>query len=91
MPANRHPLLHVNICTFPGKSLKEPRAVQEAFIEAMKERSLDDLGPLEVHLVGWRGIEGRDVVVEVKDSAGAHLYELSHPGHGRPHCPEPRG
>ena len=79
MPTNGHPLLHVNICTFPGKSLREPLAVQEAFLEAMKERSLDDLGPLEVHLVGWRGIEGRDVVVEVKDSAGAHLYELITP------------
>ncbi|MBI4795392.1 MAG: FAD-dependent oxidoreductase [Deltaproteobacteria bacterium] len=78
MPSNG-PLLRVNICTFPGKSLKAAKAVQEAFLNEMKERSLDDLGPLEVNLVGWRGIEGRDVVVEVRDSAGAHLYELITP------------
>lgn len=73
------PLLRVNICTFPGERLKAPKAVQEAFLAAMKERHLDDLGPLEVHLVGWRGIEGRDVVVEVRDAAGSHLYELVTP------------
>jgi NADH-quinone oxidoreductase subunit F len=79
MPNNGRPLLRINICTFPGKSLKAARAVQEAFLEEMKQRSLDELGPLEVHLVGWRGIEGRDVVVEVRDDAGAHLYEIITP------------
>jgi (2Fe-2S) ferredoxin len=29
--------------------------------------------------VGWRGIEGRDVVVEVRDAAGPHLYEFITP------------
>jgi len=77
--ANGRPLLRVSICTFPGKSLKMAKAVQEAFIAAMRERHLDELGPLEVHLVGWRGIEGRDVVVEVRDDTGAHLYELVTP------------
>ncbi len=72
-------LLRVNICTFPGKSLKAAKAVQEAFLAEMKERHLDDLGPLDVNLVGWRGIEGRDVVVEVRDAAGPHLYELITP------------
>jgi NADH-quinone oxidoreductase subunit F len=76
---NNGPLLRVNICTFPGKSLKAAKAVQEAFLAEMRERHLDDLGPLEVHLVGWRGIEGRDVVVEVRDAAGSHLYELITP------------
>ncbi|MBM4284088.1 MAG: FAD-dependent oxidoreductase [Deltaproteobacteria bacterium] len=73
------PLLRVNICTFPGKSLKAAKAVQEAFLAAMQERHLDDLGPLDVNLVGWRGIEGRDVVLEVRDAAGSHLYELVSP------------
>ncbi len=76
---NNGPLLRVNICTFPRKRLKEAKAVQAAFLEAMKERHLDELGPLEVHLVGWRGIEGRDVVVEVRDASGPHLYELVTP------------
>jgi NADH-quinone oxidoreductase subunit F len=79
MANNGRPLLSVNICTFPGKSLKAAIAVQEAFLEEMKERHLDELGPLEVHLVGWKGIEGRDVVVEVRDAAGSHLYELVTP------------
>ena len=52
---------------------------RDAFIAEFKERSLDDLGPLEVHLVGWRGIEGKDVVVEVRDQKEAHLYELISP------------
>ncbi len=77
--SNNEPLLRINICTFPGASLKAAKAVQEAFLAEMKERSLDDLGPLEVNLVGWRGIEGRDVVVEVRDAAGSHLYELITP------------
>lgn len=79
MANNGRSLLRVNISTFPGKSLKAALAVQEAFLAEMKERHLDDLGPLEVHLVGWRGIEGRDVVVEVRDGAGPHLYELITP------------
>lgn len=76
---NGTPLLRINICTFPGKSLRPALAVQEAFIAAMKERHLDELGPLAVHLVGWRGIENRDVVVEVRDAKGSHLYELVTP------------
>jgi NADH-quinone oxidoreductase subunit F len=76
---NGSPLLRVNISTFPGKSLKAAREVQEAFIAALKERSLDDLGPLDVNLVGWRGIEDKDVVVEVVDQSGSSLYELITP------------
>ena len=76
---NGRPLIRINVSTFPGKSAKAARAVVDAFIAEMKQRSLDDLGPLEVHLVGWRGIENKDVVVEVRDSKGSHLYELITP------------
>jgi NADH-quinone oxidoreductase subunit F len=79
MSNDARPLLRINICTFPGRSTKAARAVREAFLEEMKQRSLDDLGPLEVYLVGWRGIAGRDVVVEVRDSSGSYLYELITP------------
>jgi NADH-quinone oxidoreductase subunit F len=77
--SNTRPLLRINVSTFPGKSLKPALAVHDAFLEELKLRSLDDLGPLDVHLVGWRGIEGKDVVVEVRDQSGAHLYELITP------------
>jgi NADH-quinone oxidoreductase subunit F len=76
---NGSPLLRINISTFPRKSLKVAQAVADAFITELKERSLDDLGPLDVHLVGWRGIEGKDTVVEVRDQKEAHLYELITP------------
>jgi NADH-quinone oxidoreductase subunit F len=76
---NGRPLLRINVSTFPRKSAKAAQAVADAFIAELKQRSLDDLGPLDVHLVGWRGIEGKDVVVEVKDQSGSHLYELITP------------
>ncbi len=76
---NGRPLLRINISTFPGRSLRSAQAVHDAFIAELKQRSLDDLGPLDVHLVGWRGIEGKDVVVEVRDQKGPHLYELITP------------
>ena len=76
---NGNSLLRINISTFPRKSLKAANAVADAFIAELKERSLDDLGPLDVHLVGWRGIEGKDVVVEVRDQKDAYLYELITP------------
>ena len=76
---NGSPLLRVNISTFPGRSLKAAREVQDAFLAGLKERSLDDLGPLNVNLVGWRGIEDKDVVVEVVDKSGSSLYELITP------------
>ncbi len=60
------PQLQINIFTFPGRALAEAEAVQAAFIAALKQRALDELGPLDVNLMGWRGIEGRDVMVEVR-------------------------
>ena len=62
----KYPLLQVNIFTFPGKALEEAEAVRQAFIDTLKQRAFDELGPLDVQLVGWRGIEGRDVMVEVR-------------------------
>ena len=46
---------------------------------ALKERALDELGPLDVQLMGWRGIEGRDVMVEVRQNGDSSLYELVTP------------
>ncbi|MBM4295685.1 MAG: FAD-binding protein, partial [Deltaproteobacteria bacterium] len=76
---NGNSLLRINISTFPRRGLKAANAVADAFIAELKERSLDDLGPLDVNLVGWRGIEGKDVVVEVRDQKDAYLYELITP------------
>ncbi len=73
------PLLQVSISTFPGGDLSDALVVRDAFVAELKQRSLDELGPLEVRLVGWRGIEGKDVVVEVKDRTGVSLYELVTP------------
>jgi NADH-quinone oxidoreductase subunit F len=71
--------LEINIFTFPGKGLEEAEAVQEAFIKSMEQRGLHELGPLDVHLVGWRGIEGRDVMVEVRQNGDSSLYEMVTP------------
>ena len=71
--------IQINIFTFPGKGLEEAEAVRDAFIAALKERALDELGPLDVQLVGWRGIEGRDVMVEVRHNGNSSLYELVTP------------
>jgi len=79
MIANPYPLLQVNIFTFSGKALEEAEAVRQAFIDSLKQRSLDDLGPLDVQLVGWRGIEGRDVMAEVRYEGATSLYELITP------------
>ncbi|MFA5110821.1 MAG: FAD-dependent oxidoreductase [Desulfobaccales bacterium] len=79
MIANRYPLLQVNIFTFPGKATKEAEAVRQAFIDNLKQRSFDELGPLDVQLVGWRGIEGRDVMAEVRYEGFSSLYELVTP------------
>ncbi len=79
MIATQYPPIQVNIFTFPGKGLEEAETVREAFIEALKERALHELGPLDVHLVGWRGIEGRDVMVEVRQEGTSSLYELVTP------------
>ena len=65
MLTSPYPLLQVNIFTFPGKATEEAEAVRQAFIDTLKQRAFDELGPLDVQLVGWRGIEGRDVMVEV--------------------------
>jgi NADH-quinone oxidoreductase subunit F len=77
--ANATPLMQINISTFPGGDTGPAEAVREAFLAAIKERSLDELGPVEVRLVGWRGIEGKDVVVEIRDQVGVNLYELLTP------------
>ena len=71
--ANATPLMQINISTFPGGDTGAAEAVREAFLAAIKERSLDELGPVEVRLVGWRGIEGKDVVVEIRDQVGVNL------------------
>ncbi|MGO9621055.1 MAG: FAD-dependent oxidoreductase [Desulfobaccales bacterium] len=71
--------LQINIFTFPGKGLEEAEAVRDAFIAALKERALDELGLLDVQLMGWRGIEGRDVMVEVRHNGNSSLYELVTP------------
>jgi NADH-quinone oxidoreductase subunit F len=79
MMATHYPPIQVNIFTFPGQGLKKAAAVKDAFIAALKERALDELGPLDVHLMGWRGIEGRDVMVEVRHNGDSSLYELVTP------------
>ena len=79
MIASRYPLLQVNIFTFPGKAIEEAEAVRQAFIDTLKQRAFDELGPLDVQLVGWRGIEGRDVMVEVRYEGASSLYELVTP------------
>jgi NADH-quinone oxidoreductase subunit F len=73
------PLMNINISTFPGRDTHQAQEVQDAFLAEIKRRSLDELGPVEVRLVGWRGIEGKDVVVEVRDKLGANLYEMVTP------------
>jgi NADH-quinone oxidoreductase subunit F len=73
------PLMNINISTFPGRDIHQAQEVQEAFLAEIKRRSLDELGPVEARLVGWRGIEGKDVVVEVRDKLGANLYEMVTP------------
>ena len=77
--ANATPLMQINISTFPGRDTGPARAVREAFLAIIKERSLDELGLVDVRLVGWRGIEGKDVVVEIRDKVGVNLYELLTP------------
>ncbi len=79
MIASQFPLLQVNIFTFPGKAIAEAEAVRQAFIDTLKQRAFDELGPLDVQLVGWRGIEGRDVMVEVRYEGASSLYELVTP------------
>ena len=79
MIASQYPLLQVNIFTFPGKAIEEAEAVRQAFIETLKQRAFDELGPLDVQLVGWRGIEGRDVMAEVRYEGASSLYELVTP------------
>ena len=79
MIASPYPLLQVNIFTFPGKAIEEAEAVRQAFIDTLKQRAFDELGPLDIQLVGWRGIEGRDVMVEVRFEGASSLYELVTP------------
>ena len=71
--------LQINIFTFPGRGLEEAEAVRDAFVAALKQRAFDELGPLDVNLMGWRGIEGRDVMVEVRHHDDVSLYELVTP------------
>ncbi len=71
--------LQINIFTFPGQGLTEAEAVRDAFVAALKLRAFDELGPLDVNLMGWRGIEGRDVMVEVRHHGGISLYEMVTP------------
>ncbi len=73
------PQLQINIFTFPGMALEEAEAVRDAFIAALKQRAFDELGPLDVHLMGWRGIEGREVMVEVRHQGTSSLYECVTP------------
>jgi NADH-quinone oxidoreductase subunit F len=79
MMATEYPPLQVNIFTFPGQGLEEATAVRDAFLEGLTQRALHELGPLNVQLVGWRGIEGRDVMVEVRHEGTSSLYELITP------------
>lgn len=73
------PLMHINISTFPGGDTRLAHEVQEAFLAEIKRRSLDELGPIDVRLVGWRGLDGREAVVEIRDRHGVSLYELITP------------
>jgi len=73
------PLMTINISTFPGRDTHLALEVQAAFLAQITRRSLDELGPVDVRLVGWRGIEGKDVVLEVRDKLGANLYEMVTP------------
>ena len=73
------PLMTINISTFPGRDTHLALEVQAAFQAQITRRSLDELGPVDVRLVGWRGIEGKDVVLEVRDKLGANLYEMVTP------------
>uniref|UniRef100_A0A7C3YZJ6 FAD-dependent oxidoreductase n=1 Tax=Desulfobacca acetoxidans TaxID=60893 RepID=A0A7C3YZJ6_9BACT len=73
------PLMKISISTFPGRDTRLALEVQEAFLAEIRRRSLDELGPIDVRLVGWRGIEGKDVVVEIRDKLGANLYEMVTP------------
>ena len=73
------PLMTINISTFPGRDTRLAHEVQGAFLAEITRRNLDELGPIDVRLVGWRGIEGKDVVVEVRDQLGANLYEMVTP------------
>ena len=68
------PVMHINISTFPGGDTRLAQEVQMAFLAEIRRRSLDELGPIDVRLVGWRGIEGRDVVVEVRDRHGVPAF-----------------
>jgi len=77
--AIQYPPIQVNIFTFPGRGIEEAEAVRKAFIESMTSRGLHELGPLDLQLVGWRGIEGRDVMVEVRHEGTSSLYELVTP------------
>ena len=79
MMATQYAPIQINIFTFPGKGLEEAEGVRDAFMAALKERALDELGPLDVQLMGWRGIEGRDVMVEVRQNGDSSLYELVTP------------
>jgi NADH-quinone oxidoreductase subunit F len=69
----------VSIATFPGAEITPAREVEQAFRAEIEHRSLHELGTVEVRLVGWRGLAGRDVVVEIRDRHGANLYELITP------------
>ncbi len=78
MAPNRH-IMTVSISTFPGADLTPALEVENAFHEEIRRRSLDELGEVTVRLVGWRGVAGKDVMVEIRDRLGSHLYELVTP------------
>ncbi len=73
------PFMDINISTFPGGDTRLAYEIQEAFLAEIKRRSLDELGPVDVRLAGWRGLEGREAMVEIRDKLGVNLYELITP------------
>ncbi len=76
---NTRHIMTVSIATFPGADLAPALEVEKAFLGEIERRSLHELGTVTVRLVGWRGLEGKDVVVEIRDRHGANLYELITP------------
>ncbi|QCQ22483.1 NAD(P)-binding protein [Desulfoglaeba alkanexedens] len=77
-PSSNTPLV-IDIATFPGKPLDEVLAVREALLRSVKEHGHDQLAPVRVRLVGWRGIEGKDVMLTVRQGPVAALYQLVTP------------
>lgn len=76
---DREPLFTVHIATFPGAPLGDAVAVKDAFLTALEKRSAQEITPLKVAFTGWRGIEGKDVMVRVQMGQDVFLYQMVTP------------